>query len=116
MKLFELESSLSDFNTIYGGNLARKFADFAKDGDIEVITTILAPFFLASIAISIANGFLPELDIKTNTYGCGCQYGSGLGGCNPKTIITRQEYLKGQKFIIINLGGDIDTPYIIGVV
>lgn len=36
--------------------------------------------------------------------------------CAPKAKIIYNEYLKGQKFLLIHLGGDINKPYIIGVV
>lgn len=39
-------------------------------------------------------------------------------GCNPKAThqIIYNEFLKGQQFIILNLGGNVNKPYIIGVI
>lgn len=36
--------------------------------------------------------------------------------CSPKATIVYNDFLKGQKFLVINLGGNINKPYIIGVV
>lgn len=57
--------------------------------------------------------YITDIPIRPNTYGCG---NGGLGGCSPKNIIIRKEYFKGQKFIVVNAGGNIDEPYIIGVI
>lgn len=36
---------------------------------------------------------------------------------NPTTgKIKRKEYLKGQKFVVVNAGGNVDSPCIVGVV
>lgn len=47
---------------------------------------------------------------KKNTSYC------GVGTCSPKIVNVRREYEKGQKFIVANIGGNIDSPVIIGVV
>lgn len=36
--------------------------------------------------------------------------------CNPKIVFTRKEYTKGQVFVIVNTGGEVDNPQIVGVV
>ena len=38
--------------------------------------------------------------------------------CNPKAthVIIYNEFLKGQQFLIVNLGGNVNKPYIIGVI
>lgn len=35
---------------------------------------------------------------------------------SPSIFLKRKEYYKGQKFIVVNAGGEVDTPCIIGVV
>ena len=39
----------------------------------------------------------------------------GIGTCSPVVVHIRKEYYKGQKFIVINAGGNINIPQIIGV-
>lgn len=56
--------------------------------------------------------YITDLRIITNTYGCGL---GGLGGCAPEIVITRKEYYKGQKFVVVNVGGNIDEIAIVGV-
>lgn len=38
--------------------------------------------------------------------------------CNPKAthIIVYNEFLKGQQFLVTNLGGNVNKPYILGVI
>lgn len=61
--------------------------------------------------------YIENIEIISNTQYSGCVHCgfSAMNSCNPQTKITRKSYKKGQKFAIINIGGDIDTPYIIGV-
>ena len=39
----------------------------------------------------------------------------GIMTCEPKQLVYRKQYTSGTKFIVINMGGNIDTPRIIGV-
>ena len=38
--------------------------------------------------------------------------------CNPKAthVIVYNEFLKGQQFLVTNLGGNVNKPYILGVI
>lgn len=56
--------------------------------------------------------YITDLRIVTNTYGCG---NGGLGGCAPVIIITRKKYYKGQRFVVANVGGNIDEMAVVGV-
>lgn len=53
--------------------------------------------------------YIESIDIIPNTRRGGED--NCLVACNPKTVITRNKYIKGQKFIIAN----IDNPIILGV-
>lgn len=46
---------------------------------------------------------------KSNTY-------TLLNTCNPEVIITRKKYYKGQKFVVVNIGGEVNHVAIIGVI
>lgn len=62
--------------------------------------------------------YITKLEIVTNRKNHMCSH-CGFDAtytCDPKIIITRKEYYKGQQFVVINAGGHIDTPCIIGVV
>lgn len=39
----------------------------------------------------------------------------GIMTCDPKQLVYRREYTAGTKFIVVNMGGNIDTPRIIGI-
>lgn len=56
--------------------------------------------------------YITKLEIKTNTTPC---HHGAVGSCNPKIIITRKEYLKGTRFLVVNAGGHVDSPFIVGV-
>lgn len=38
-----------------------------------------------------------------------------LNTCDPKIIISRKMYYKGQKFVVVNIGGEVENVVIIGV-
>jgi len=62
--------------------------------------------------------YITKLEIVTNrkNHTCGQCGFDATYTCDPKIIITRQEYKKGQKFVVANAGGRLDTPCIVGVV
>lgn len=57
--------------------------------------------------------YITKLEIVTNVVACGK---GGIGSCGPKIIITRKEYHKGDKFVVVNVGGNIDDIQVVGVV
>lgn len=57
--------------------------------------------------------YITKIDIITNITPC---HHGAVGSCDPKTKIYRKEYYKGQKFLIVNAGGNVDAPVIVGVV
>lgn len=56
--------------------------------------------------------YITDIKIKPNTLGCGM---GGIGSCHPEAVITRRTYSKGQRFIVVNAGGNINSPCIVGV-
>jgi len=42
------------------------------------------------------------------------EYG-GMTSCKPTFILHRHEYLKGQNFIVTNIGGKLEAPQILGI-
>ena len=56
--------------------------------------------------------YITKIDIQTNITPC---HHGAVGSCNPKNIIYRKEYTKGQRFLVINAGGNIDSPVSVGV-
>lgn len=56
--------------------------------------------------------YITKIDIETNITPC---HHGAVGTCNPKNIIYRKEYYKGQRFLVVNAGGNIDSPCIVGV-
>ena len=53
-----------------------------------------------------------RIEITTNARTGGEGY---YVSCNPQAKIIYNEFYKGQKFLIVNLGGNLNKPYIIGV-
>lgn len=56
--------------------------------------------------------YIVDIPIVTNVVGCGK---GGIGSCNPKNIIIRKEYFRGQRFIVMNAGGNVNAACIVGV-
>ena len=55
--------------------------------------------------------------VEKITVECDRSYNSegGMTSCKPTFTIHRHEYLKGQQFIVTNIGGKLEAPQIIGV-
>ena len=81
--------------------------------DIQHITTSN----YIEIAVPMHYFYITKLEIKQNLSKHVCMYcGIVVDDCHPVIIITRKTYFKGQKFVIVNGGGNVETPYIVGVV
>ena len=81
--------------------------------DIQPITTSN----YIEIAVPRHYFYITKLEIQQNLsrhYCISC--GIVVDNCHPIIIITRKAFYKGQKFVVINGGGSVDMPYIVGVV
>lgn len=102
----------NDSTSAYDQTLPKNSTSNVINKDNLGVSRITASNYI-ELSVPMHFFYITKLDIVTNTFGCGM---GGLGGCNPKIIITRKEYYKGQKFVVVNAGGQIDSPCVVGVV
>lgn len=111
--------------------------------DANLGTTKITTSNYIELTVPMHFFYITKLDIVTNVKRCSvgltgcsptCEVAGGMGPhshtikpntrrewtatdtCDPKIVITRKEFYKGQKFIALNVGGEIEQPVIIGVV
>lgn len=65
-----------------------------------------------TLSVPIHYFYITKLEIVTNITHC---HHGAVGSCHPVIKITRKEYPKGTRFVVVNAGGDIDSPCIVGV-